>query len=71
MTEEEIGELLTAISEDFTTEQLNDEEYIRGKLHFLLSFNDAELDVFIPAVREIKALQGDRRPLWAQGLMTN
>lgn len=71
MNEDEIGELLEAISEDFTTEEIFDDEFITEQLRYFLGFNNAEIRVFLPALREYKKLRGDRLPLWAQGLQKN
>ena len=71
MTEDEIGELLDAISEDFTTEEIFNDEFITEQLRYFLGFNDAEIRVFLPALRDYKKLRGDILPLWAQGLQKN
>ena len=66
-----IQEILTAISEDFTSEQLANDTFMRIELKCLMGLRDYEIDIFLPAARKIKALRGDILPLWAQGLKNN
>ena len=66
MSEEEIAELIQAVSEDFTSKQLDNEAYMMKELRYLLGLKDCVLQEIIRGVRELKTLRGDILPLWAQ-----
>lgn len=71
MNEDEIGEILEAISEDCTTDEIFDDEFITEHLRYFLGFNDEQIKVFLPALREYKKLRGDILPAWAKILQNN
>ena len=66
-----IDELVTAISEGYNLKQLANEDFMKKKLRFFLKITDAEIEIILPAAREIRALRGDILPIWAQGLQDN
>jgi len=68
MTEEDIGKLIDAISEDFSSEEIENDELITEQLKELIGLNETQIRAVLPAVREIKALRGDRQPFWLRCL---
>lgn len=68
MNEEQIGQLIEAIAEDFTSKQLKNEKYMLYRLKFLLGYEDREAEAILWGAREMKKLRGDVVPSWARAL---
>ena len=68
MTANEVGVLIEAISEDFTTDELSDDDLMLDELESLLGLEKPLLSALLSGAREIRCLRGNVRPLWAQYL---
>lgn len=68
LSEEHIGELIEAISEDFSSKQLRNEKYMLYRLKFLLGYKDKEAQAILWGARELKKLRGDVKPSWAHAI---
>lgn len=71
MSEEEIGEVIRAISEDFSARDLADEVFMLSQLNELLGLNNAQAKIILEAARELKLLHVDRESQWVAFLRTH
>ena len=65
MKEEELGQIIEAISEDFSSKDLSNEPFMLSQLRFLLGMQKPDARLILEAAREVKQLRGDRLPDWA------
>ena len=65
MKEEELGQIIEAISEDFSSKDLSNEPFMLSQLRFLLGMEKPDAWLILEAAREVKQLRGDRLPDWA------
>jgi hypothetical protein len=64
MDDEIFDDLVTAISEDFSEEELRDTHKMRGTLNKLLEVTAGECDSLIRAALAIKLVREEVTPFW-------
>lgn len=71
MNDDDIAELLDSVYEENTIEELLDEACMMKKLRRFFEFRDSVLREIILAAQIMKALRGERMPLWAQTMQNH
>lgn len=71
MVEDDIGDFIRAISEDFSAKDLANEVFMLGQLNELLGLKNEHAKIILEAAREFKLLRGDRVSQWAAFLRTH